>query len=80
MKDVVGSVDNSCRGTPPAVNARSAGLCWQKIGALLGTSAQAAQQRYATVVEASSLPAQQQFCATRVRLPGPEERSYEQRD
>ena len=35
------------------VNARSAGLSWQKIGALLGTSAQAAQQRYGTVVEAS---------------------------
>ncbi len=34
------------------VNARSAGLSWQKIGALLGTSAQAAQQRYGTVVEA----------------------------
>ena len=35
------------------VNARTAGLSWQKIGALLGTSAQAAQQRYGTVVEAS---------------------------
>ena len=34
------------------VNARSAGLSWQKIGSLLGTSAQAAQQRYGTVVEA----------------------------
>ncbi len=34
------------------LNARSAGLSWQKIGALLGTSAQAAQQRYGTVVEA----------------------------
>jgi hypothetical protein len=35
------------------VAARAAGLSWQKIGALLGTSAQAAQQRYGTVVEAS---------------------------
>jgi len=35
------------------VNARRADLSWQKIGALLGTSAQAAQQRYGTVVEAS---------------------------
>jgi hypothetical protein len=35
------------------INARNAGLSWQKIGALLGTSAQAAQQRYGTVVEAS---------------------------
>ena len=35
------------------VNARTVGLSWQKIGALLGTSAQAAQQRYGTVVEAS---------------------------
>jgi hypothetical protein len=35
------------------IAARAAGLSWQKIGALLGTSAQAAQQRYGTVVEAS---------------------------
>ncbi|MEX1106995.1 MAG: hypothetical protein WEB78_12420 [Ilumatobacteraceae bacterium] len=35
------------------INARTAGLSWQKIGTLLGTSAQAAQQRYSTVVEAS---------------------------
>ena len=35
------------------ITARAAGLSWQKIGALLGTSAQAAQQRYGTVVEAS---------------------------
>jgi hypothetical protein len=35
------------------VSARAAGLSWQKIGALLGTSAQAAQQRYGAVVEAS---------------------------
>ncbi len=35
------------------VNARTAGLSWQKIGALLGTSAQAAQQRYGIVIEAS---------------------------
>ena len=31
--------------------ARSAGLPWQKIGLLLGTSAQAAQQRYGAVLE-----------------------------
>lgn len=33
------------------INARIAGMSWQKIGTLLGTSAQAAQQRYGTVVE-----------------------------
>ena len=35
------------------VAARAAGVSWQKIGTLLGTSAQAAQQRYAIAVEAS---------------------------
>ena len=34
-------------------NARAAGLTWKKIGSRIGTSAQAAQQRYGTVVEAS---------------------------
>ena len=33
------------------INARIAGMSWQKIGTLLGTSAQAAQQRYGSVVE-----------------------------
>lgn len=33
--------------------ARSKGMSWQRIGTILGTSAQAAQQRYAAVVEAS---------------------------
>lgn len=33
--------------------ARASGLSWQKIGVLLGTSAQAAQQRYGAVLEAS---------------------------
>ena len=33
--------------------ARAAGLSWQRIGALLGTSAQAAQQRYGAAVEAT---------------------------
>jgi len=33
------------------VAARAAGVSWQKIGALLGTSAQAAQQRYGAVLE-----------------------------
>ena len=33
------------------VAARAAGMSWQKIGAVLGTSAQAAQQRYGPVVE-----------------------------
>ncbi len=33
------------------VAARAAGLPWQKIGGILGTSAQAAQQRYGAVVE-----------------------------
>jgi hypothetical protein len=33
------------------VAARAAGLSWHKIGDILGTSAQAAQQRYGTVVE-----------------------------
>jgi hypothetical protein len=31
--------------------ARSAGISWGKIGGILGTSAQAAQQRYSAVVE-----------------------------
>ena len=33
------------------VAARSAGVSWGRIGELLGTSAQAAQQRYSAVVE-----------------------------
>lgn len=33
--------------------ARAAGVSWQKIGALVGTSAQAAQQRYGAVLEAT---------------------------
>jgi hypothetical protein len=32
---------------------RSRGMSWQRIGEILGTSAQAAQQRYGAVVEAS---------------------------
>lgn len=34
------------------ITARGAGLSWQRIGAILGTSAQAAQQRYGTVIDA----------------------------
>lgn len=33
--------------------ARSKGMSWQKIGDILGTSAQAAQQRYSAVVESA---------------------------
>jgi len=33
--------------------ARTKGVPWQRIGELLGTSAQAAQQRYSSVLEAS---------------------------
>ena len=33
------------------IGARAAGASWQKIGNILGTSAQAAQQRYGSVVE-----------------------------
>ena len=33
--------------------ARIKGLSWQRIGEILGTSAQAAQQRYGAIVEAS---------------------------
>ncbi len=33
------------------VAARAAGASWQKIGSLLGTSAQAAQQRYSSLIE-----------------------------
>jgi hypothetical protein len=33
--------------------ARGKGVPWQRIGAILGTSAQAAQQRYGAVVESS---------------------------
>ena len=35
------------------IAARAVGASWSKIGSLLGTSAQAAQQRYASVVDAS---------------------------
>lgn len=35
------------------IAARAAGASWQKIGKLLGTSAQAAQQRYSSIIEAS---------------------------
>lgn len=34
------------------IAARAAGASWSKIGSLLGTSAQAAQQRYGSVVDA----------------------------
>lgn len=34
------------------IAARTSGASWQKIGSLLGTSAQAAQQRYGALVEA----------------------------
>jgi hypothetical protein len=33
--------------------ARAKGVSWQRIGEILGTSAQAAQQRYSSVVDAS---------------------------
>jgi len=33
--------------------ARASGASWHKIGTILGTSAQAAQQRYASVVESA---------------------------
>lgn len=33
--------------------ARSKGMSWQKIGDILGTSAQAAQQRYGAVIESA---------------------------
>lgn len=33
--------------------ARTKGVSWQRIGELLGTSAQAAQQRYGTAIETS---------------------------
>jgi hypothetical protein len=33
------------------IAARAAGTSWQKIGSLLGTSAQAAQQRYGSVID-----------------------------
>lgn len=33
--------------------ARNTGMSWQRIGAILGTSAQAAQQRYGAVVESA---------------------------
>jgi hypothetical protein len=35
------------------IGARAAGMSWQAVGALLGTSAQAAQQRYGSVLEVS---------------------------
>lgn len=33
--------------------ARNTGMSWQRIGAILGTSAQAAQQRYGAIVESA---------------------------
>ena len=33
------------------IGARAAGISWSKIGEILGTSAQAAQQRYGEVIE-----------------------------
>jgi len=33
------------------VRARAAGISWSKIGEILGTTAQAAQQRYGSVIE-----------------------------
>ncbi|MGB8360676.1 MAG: hypothetical protein WCE80_04685 [Acidimicrobiia bacterium] len=42
------------RGVVDAVTvARSSGITWNRIGEILGTSAQAAQQRYGAVVERS---------------------------
>jgi hypothetical protein len=38
-------------GADAIAAARTAGISWSKIGELLGTSAQAAQQRYGAVVE-----------------------------
>jgi hypothetical protein len=35
------------------IAARVSGASWQKIGSLLGTSAQAAQQRYGALIDAS---------------------------
>lgn len=35
------------------IAARASGISWQKIGSLLGTSAQAAQQRYGALIDAS---------------------------
>lgn len=49
------AVLNRARGERQVVEAvvaaRSAGISWGKIGEVLGTSAQAAQQRYGPVVE-----------------------------
>jgi hypothetical protein len=38
------------------IAARAAGTSWQTIGSLLGTSAQAAQQRYGSIVESDVQP------------------------
>lgn len=35
------------------IAARGKGLSWQRIGAILGTSAQAAQQRYGALIESA---------------------------
>ncbi|MBK5223708.1 MAG: hypothetical protein JJE52_12730 [Acidimicrobiia bacterium] len=35
------------------IAARANGLSWQRVGAILGTSAQAAQQRYGALIETS---------------------------
>jgi hypothetical protein len=48
---VLARARSECDVVEAVTAARAAGLSWAAIGAILGTSAQAAQQRYATLTE-----------------------------
>ncbi|MBU6330735.1 MAG: hypothetical protein KGR18_12385 [Acidobacteria bacterium] len=51
QRAVVGRARSEQQLLDAVAGARGAGISWQRIGALLGTSAQAAQQRYGAVLE-----------------------------
>ncbi len=52
FEDYEPSADDERQVADAVIAARGAGASWQKIGNLLGTSAQAALQRYGALVEA----------------------------
>ncbi|HEX6300475.1 MAG TPA: hypothetical protein VF148_08425 [Acidimicrobiia bacterium] len=51
--------------------ARSSGISWNKIGEILGTSAQAAQQRYGAVVEQNQYGSDPNLATARLRDANP---------
>jgi len=53
QRAVVAHVRSERQILDAVIAARSEGISWARIGELLGTSAQAAQQRYGALVEAS---------------------------